>query len=164
MSNHLASKLAVLVPSPNPPPPPRLANIKKNLLMSSSPSGEHGRKTMSLCVGSVPPAAVCLLEGCCHVFFPSRANIINKLAACVSPHGFSQGRQGRGSVYVWASGNGGQRGDHCSADGYASSIYTISVSSATGGGPSGDLERCSSTLTTAYRGSDTQEVVSRLAV
>lgn len=73
---------------------------------------------------------------------------------------YSQGRRGRGSVYVWASGNGGPRGDHCSADGYASSIYTVSVSGAGGGGPPGYLERCSSTLTTAYSGSETQEVVS----
>ncbi|XP_077478698.1 proprotein convertase subtilisin/kexin type 5 [Stigmatopora argus] len=58
--------------------------------------------------------------------------------------GVQTGRHGRGSVYVWASGSGGRRGDHCSCDGYANSIYTISIGS---GGV--DEERCSSTLATA---------------
>lgn len=53
--------------------------------MSCSPSGVPGRKTMSSCVACVPPAAVCLLQGCCLFLFPSRANTINKSAAWVSP-------------------------------------------------------------------------------
>ena len=28
---------------------------------------------------------------------------------------------------MWANGNGGRRNDDCAADGYASSIYTISI-------------------------------------
>ena len=44
---------------------------------------------------------------------------------------FLQGRGGRGSIFVWASGNGGLQGDNCNCDGYASSIYTLSVSSTT---------------------------------
>ena len=35
-----------------------------------------------------------------------------------------------GNIYVWASGNGGNNGDSCTADGYAFSIYTIAVGSA----------------------------------
>lgn len=38
-----------------------------------------------------------------------------------------QGRQGKGSIYVWASGNGGHKGDDCDCDGYTDSIYTFSV-------------------------------------
>ena len=41
-----------------------------------------------------------------------------------------QGRAGKGAVYVWAAGNGGRYSDSCSADAYASSMYTISVGSA----------------------------------
>ncbi len=41
-----------------------------------------------------------------------------------------QGRQGLGSIWIWASGNGGRNDDSCAADGYASSIYTIAVGSA----------------------------------
>ena len=37
------------------------------------------------------------------------------------------GRGGKGSIYVWASGNGAHVGDSCSYDGYASSPYTIAV-------------------------------------
>ncbi|XP_036973954.1 proprotein convertase subtilisin/kexin type 5 isoform X2 [Acanthopagrus latus] len=74
-------------------------------------------------------------------------------------NGIKTGRHGRGSVFVWASGSGGLRGDHCSCDGYCSSIYTISVSSSsTQRGSQPDyLERCSSTLTTAYTGGQIEE-------
>lgn len=41
-----------------------------------------------------------------------------------------QGRNGKGSVFVLASGNGGFNNDSCAANGYASSIYTIAVGSA----------------------------------
>ena len=41
-----------------------------------------------------------------------------------------QGRNRKGSIYVWAAGNGGRYYDSCAADGYSSSIYTISVGSA----------------------------------
>ena len=41
-----------------------------------------------------------------------------------------QGRSGKGSIYIFASGNGGHNGDSCAADGYASNIYTIAVGSA----------------------------------
>uniref|UniRef100_A0AAQ4RA98 Proprotein convertase subtilisin/kexin type 5a n=1 Tax=Gasterosteus aculeatus aculeatus TaxID=481459 RepID=A0AAQ4RA98_GASAC len=82
------------------------------------------------------------------------------LARLALRNGIKTGRHGRGSVYVWASGSGGQRGDHCSCDGYGSSIYTISISSSRPGGNRPDyLERCSSTLATAYAGGETEEMV-----
>lgn len=46
-------------------------------------------------------------------------------------YGVTYGREGKGSIFVWASGNGGMNGDSCSCDGYANSIFTISISSAT---------------------------------
>lgn len=64
--------------------------------MSSWPSGVPGRKTTSSCVGCVAPAAVCLLQGCCLFHFPSRANIINKSTACVSPRRSLAGPPGAG--------------------------------------------------------------------
>ncbi|KTG06204.1 hypothetical protein cypCar_00016418, partial [Cyprinus carpio] len=61
------------------------------------------------------------------------------------------GRKGLGSIFVWASGNGGRQGDHCSCDGYTNSIYTISVSSSTeNGNKPWYLEVCSSTLATTF--------------
>ena len=89
-----------------------------------------------------------------------------------------QGRKGKGSIFVWASGNGGRHDDSCNCDGYTNSIFTLSISSATQGGyvlfslllriPVGSgfrhvfceclknrfkpwyLEECSSTLATTY--------------
>lgn len=45
-----------------------------------------------------------------------------------------QGRHGKGSIFVWASGNGGRHTDSCNCDGYTNSIFTLSISSATQGG------------------------------
>lgn len=37
------------------------------------------------------------------------------------------GRKGRGSIFVWATGNGGRFRDYCSCDGYINSPFTISI-------------------------------------
>ncbi|KAG9246517.1 peptidase S8/S53 domain-containing protein [Calycina marina] len=37
------------------------------------------------------------------------------------------GRGGKGSIYVFASGNGAEKGDNCNFDGYTNSIYSITV-------------------------------------
>lgn len=61
--------------------------------------------------------------------------------------GVETGRGGKGSIYVWATGNGGLYGDMCGADGYVSSPESISVQSLT---DKGDMpffgEKCSSTM------------------
>ncbi|XP_032873456.1 proprotein convertase subtilisin/kexin type 5 isoform X1 [Amblyraja radiata] len=73
------------------------------------------------------------------------------LAIRAFENGIQQGRRGLGSIYVWASGNGGRSRDHCSCDGYTNSIYTISISStAESGKKPWYLEECSSTLATTY--------------
>ncbi|XP_066514007.1 proprotein convertase subtilisin/kexin type 5 [Hoplias malabaricus] len=73
------------------------------------------------------------------------------LARLALENGIRKGRKGRGSIFVWASGNGGRRQDHCSCDGYTNSIYTISISSTTQSGRKPwYLEECSSTLATTY--------------
>ena len=41
--------------------------------------------------------------------------------------GINKGRKGRGSIFVWATGNGGRFSDYCSCDGYINSPYTISI-------------------------------------
>ena len=41
--------------------------------------------------------------------------------------GVEFGRKGYGSIYVVASGNGGRYGDNCNYDGYANSVYTITI-------------------------------------
>jgi len=45
--------------------------------------------------------------------------------------GTTNGRGGRGSVFVWAAGNGGSAGDDSNKDGYANSIHVIAVGAAT---------------------------------
>ncbi|KAJ3007984.1 pheromone processing endoprotease [Thoreauomyces humboldtii] len=42
-------------------------------------------------------------------------------------NGIKNGRNGLGSIFVFASGNGEASGDHCNADGYTNSIYTVTV-------------------------------------
>ena len=77
-----------------------------------------------------------------------QANLITK-SMCFA---FSfQGRGGRGSIFVWASGNGGSQSDSCNCDGYTNSIFTLSISSASEKGTKPwYLEECSSTLATTY--------------
>ncbi|ODV61135.1 kexin KEX2 ASCRUDRAFT_80883 [Ascoidea rubescens DSM 1968] len=41
--------------------------------------------------------------------------------------GVTEGRNNKGAIYVWASGNGGKNGDNCNYDGYTNSIYSITV-------------------------------------
>ncbi|XP_055333542.1 uncharacterized protein LOC129585051 [Paramacrobiotus metropolitanus] len=72
--------------------------------------------------------------------------------------GIKYGRKGLGSVFVWASGNGGKSQDSCSCDGYTNSIYTISVSSAAQDGTRPwYLEECPSTLATTYSSGGTMQ-------
>lgn len=62
-----------------------------------------------------------------------------------------KGRGGLGSIFVWASGNGGRHEDSCNCDGYTDSIYTLSISSASDHGESPWYsESCSSTLATTF--------------
>eukprot|EP00112_Aurelia_sp_Birch-Aquarium-sp1_P002144 Seg1232.14 transcript_id=Seg1232.14/GoldUCD/mRNA.D3Y31 product=Furin protein_id=Seg1232.14/GoldUCD/D3Y31 len=46
--------------------------------------------------------------------------------------GSQTGRSGKGSIYVFANGNGGQLNGSCSYDEYMSSIYTLAISVVTG--------------------------------
>ncbi|KAF8559698.1 hypothetical protein OG21DRAFT_1594521 [Imleria badia] len=43
-------------------------------------------------------------------------------------NGVQNGRHGKGSVFVFASGNGAMSGDQCNFDGYTNSIYSVTVS------------------------------------
>lgn len=49
-------------------------------------------------------------------------------------HCLSVGRGGRGSIYVWAAGNGGRYSGNTNFDGYSNSRYTISVAAVTSEG------------------------------
>lgn len=61
-----------------------------------------------------------------------------------------QGRKGLGNIYVWASGDGGEE-DDCNCDGYAASMWTISINSAINDGQNAHYdESCSSTLASTF--------------
>ncbi|ESO01183.1 hypothetical protein HELRODRAFT_82350, partial [Helobdella robusta] len=72
--------------------------------------------------------------------------------------GILKGRNGLGSIFVWASGNGGQLGDDCNCDGYTNLIYTLSIS---GVSENGNVpwysEACSSALASAYSSGNSSE-------
>lgn len=42
-------------------------------------------------------------------------------------NGINKGRSGKGSVFVFAAGNGAASGDQCNFDGYTNSIYSVTV-------------------------------------
>nr|CAD7445292.1 unnamed protein product [Timema bartmani] len=74
-----------------------------------------------------------------------------ELATRAFIEGVTRGRSGKGSIFVWASGNGGRDHDNCNCDGYTNSIWTLSISSATEAGRvPWYSEACSSTLATTY--------------
>jgi len=79
--------------------------------------------------------------------------------------GAKKGRQGKGSIYVWASGNGGKHIDNCNCDGYTTSIYTLSVSSVSEfGNIPWYSEPCSSSLTTTYSSGSSKQLGERKVV
>lgn len=64
---------------------------------------------------------------------------------------FIQGRGGKGNIYVWATGNGGEYFDSCAADGYSASIYTIGAGSANQNGRQAFYdEDCSSKMVVTF--------------
>lgn len=64
--------------------------------------------------------------------------------------GVNEGRQGLGNIYVWASGDGGED-DDCNCDGYAASMWTVSINSAINDGQNAHYdESCSSTLASTF--------------
>lgn len=78
-----------------------------------------------------------------------------RLAQLALERGVREGRQGKGSVFVWASGNGGWVGDNCNCDGYTSSRMTVTIGSVS---QQGMLpwygERCSAILAVTYSSGD----------
>ena len=72
--------------------------------------------------------------------------ILSPLLCC-----WTQGRDGKGNIYVWAAGNGGTYFDSCAADGYVNSIYTIAVGSADQNGEQADYdEDCSAKMAVTF--------------
>jgi kexin len=65
--------------------------------------------------------------------------------------GIQKGRDGLGSIYVFASGNGAASGDNCNFDGYTNSIYSITVGAVDRAGNHPYYsEHCSAQLVVTY--------------
>ncbi|KAG8927766.1 pheromone processing endoprotease [Tulasnella sp. 418] len=75
------------------------------------------------------------------------ASIIQKAVI----NGIEKGRGGKGSIFVFASGNGGGSDDQCNFDGYTNSIYSVTVSAvdSKGGHPTYS-EACAANMIVAY--------------
>ena len=54
-------------------------------------------------------------------------NAPNYLIRKAFSEGINNGRDGKGSIFVFASGNGGRNDDQCNFDGYTNSIYSVTV-------------------------------------
>lgn len=66
-------------------------------------------------------------------------------------NGVQQGRSGKGSIFVFAAGNGAMFGDNCNFDGYTNSIYSITVGAIDRQGKHPSYsESCSAQLVVAY--------------
>lgn len=72
----------------------------------------------------------------------------------------TQGRNGKGAIYVFAAGNGGKE-DNCNADGYVSNLYTIPITSIGIDGKAAYYsEVCASAFAATYSGISERELVS----
>ncbi|KAJ3286771.1 pheromone processing endoprotease [Rhizoclosmatium sp. JEL0117] len=70
-------------------------------------------------------------------------------------NGVKNGRGGLGSIFVFASGNGGENRDNCAFDGYVNSIYTIAVGSLDRNDDHPQYgERCTAKMISMYGGGD----------
>lgn len=66
-------------------------------------------------------------------------------------NGTRWGRHGKGSIFVFAAGNGGLAGDNCAFNGYANSIHTIAISGVNWDGRVPDYsEKCSAIMAVTY--------------
>ncbi|KAL5340792.1 peptidase S8/S53 domain-containing protein [Aspergillus crustosus] len=74
-------------------------------------------------------------------------------------NGVQKGRDGRGSIFVFAAGNGATSGDNCNFDGYTNSIYSITVGAIDREGKHASYsESCSAQLVVAYSSGTTDAI------
>ncbi|GLB34763.1 putative kex protein [Lyophyllum shimeji] len=75
-------------------------------------------------------------------------------------NGINNGRGGKGSIFVFASGNGGGHEDQCNYDGYTNSIYSVTVSALdyTGQHPYYS-EACAANMIAAYSSGSGHHIV-----
>lgn len=76
-------------------------------------------------------------------------------------NGVQNGRGGKGSIYVFASGNGAAHGDQCNFDGYTNSIYSVTVAAVDYKGLHPYYsESCAANMVVAYSSGSGNSIVS----
>lgn len=76
-------------------------------------------------------------------------------------NGINNGRGGKGSIFVFASGNGAAHGDQCNFDGYTNSIYSVTVSAVDHKGLHPYYsEPCAANMIVAYSSGSSKNIVS----
>jgi len=76
-------------------------------------------------------------------------------------NGIQNGREGKGSIFVFASGNGASQGDQCNFDGYTNSIYSVTVSAVDFKGLHPYYsEACAANMVVAYSSGSGRRIVS----
>ena len=76
-------------------------------------------------------------------------------------NGITNGRSGKGSIFVYASGNGASHGDQCNFDGYTNSIYSVTVAAVDHQGLHPYYsESCAANLIVAYSSGGGENIVS----
>nr|XP_033774859.1 proprotein convertase subtilisin/kexin type 7 [Geotrypetes seraphini] len=79
----------------------------------------------------------------------------HQLGKIALQHGVIAGRKGFGSIFVVASGNGGRYLDNCNYDGYANSIYTVTIGAVDEAGQMPFYaEECASMLAVTFSSGD----------
>ncbi|OLL26524.1 Kexin [Neolecta irregularis DAH-3] len=74
-------------------------------------------------------------------------------------NGIQNGRDGKGSIFVFASGNGGRSFDNCNFDGYTNSIFSITVGAIDREGKHPVYsEQCCAQLIVTYSSGDTDHI------
>ncbi|KAF6755696.1 peptidase S8/S53 domain-containing protein [Ephemerocybe angulata] len=75
-------------------------------------------------------------------------------------NGINKGRGGKGSVFVFAAGNGGWSGDQCNFDGYTNSIYSVTVGAVDQKGLHPKYsEACAAVMVVAYTSGSGKSIV-----
>ncbi|KAF9078368.1 peptidase S8/S53 domain-containing protein [Rhodocollybia butyracea] len=75
-------------------------------------------------------------------------------------NGINRGRQGKGSIFVFASGNGKASGDECNYDGYTNSIWSVTVGAVDWQGNSPYYsEGCAANMVVAYSSGSGKSIV-----
>ncbi|KXN86921.1 Kexin [Leucoagaricus sp. SymC.cos] len=75
-------------------------------------------------------------------------------------NGINSGRGGKGSIFVFASGNGAAQGDQCNFDGYTNSIYSVTVAAIDYKGMHPYYsEACAANMIVAYSSGGGQHIV-----